>query len=287
MWNRLAMGLAVVSLAFGAGCATRGNPGPCIAATTLLGGIAGGVAGHQGEGETDEELAGAGAGALAGAVLGYLLCGESAPSVAAADIRVSPRDGDAPLRVNMAAAVVPPDAAVGYEWDLGDGASASGESLAHTYEKPGTYPVRVRITDGRGGVREAKTIVEVRAPVSAAPPQLRQRMVLRGLNFGFDSAQLAGDADQLVDVAGESLRSQPDVRVRIIGYTDATGADTYNQSLSERRADAVRRKLIAEGIAADRIEVEGRGESQPVASNETPDGQRQNRRVEFEILPTP
>ena len=44
---------------------------------------------------------------------------------------------------------------------------------------------------------------------------------------------------------------------------------------------------ISEGIPADRIEVEGRGESQPVAPNETPDGQRQNRRVEFEILPTP
>lgn len=289
MWNRLAMWVAVASLACGAGCATglgpRGNPGPCIAATTLLGGIAGGVAGNQGEGETDEKLAGAGVGALAGAVLGYLICGKGAPEVAAADIRVSPRDGDAPLRVDMAAAVVPADAAVGYEWDLGDGATASGETLAHVYEKPGRYPIRVRITDGRGGVREAQASVDVRAPVSAAPPQLRQRMVLRGLNFGFDSADLSGDADQLVDVAGESLRSQPDVRVRIIGYTDATGTDTYNQSLSERRADAVRRRLISEGIPADRIEVEGRGESQPVASNETPDGQRQNRRVEFEVLP--
>jgi OmpA-OmpF porin, OOP family len=283
----LSMWVAGALLAFAAGCTTPGNPGPCIAATALLGGVAGAVAGHQGEGETDEELAGAGIGAVAGTALGYLVCGGWKPAVESAEIRVSPRDGDAPLRVNMAAIATPPDAATGYAWELGDGGSASGANVTHVYEKPGTYPVRVRIADGRGGVREGKAIVEVRAPVSAPPPEtaLRRRVVLRGLNFAFDSAQIAEDAEALVTVASEALREQPDLRVRIVGHTDATGTDDYNLALSQRRADAVRARLESEGISADRLEVEGRGEAQPVAGNETDDGKRQNRRVEFEILP--
>src|SRR5262245_2041425 len=154
----LAMWMAGGLLAFATGCTTTGNPGACIAATTLVGGIAGAVAGHQGEGETDEELAGAGIGGVTGAALGYLICGGWKPGVETAEIRVTPRDGDAPLRVNMSAVATPPDAPTGYVWDLGDGGSGQGEALVHTYEKPGTYPVRVKISDGRGGVREAKAI---------------------------------------------------------------------------------------------------------------------------------
>jgi outer membrane protein OmpA-like peptidoglycan-associated protein len=69
------------------------------------------------------------------------------------------------------------------------------------------------------------------------------------------------------------------------GHTDAIGSDAYNQSLSERRAEAVRRYLINGGITPERIRTEGFGESRPVASNETDEGRAQNRRVELRVLP--
>jgi OmpA-OmpF porin, OOP family len=73
------------------------------------------------------------------------------------------------------------------------------------------------------------------------------------------------------------------LRARIAeGHTDSQGDDAYNQELSERRAGAVRQYLIETyGIAADRLEAEGFGESRPVADNETPEGRQQNRRVEL------
>jgi outer membrane protein OmpA-like peptidoglycan-associated protein len=69
------------------------------------------------------------------------------------------------------------------------------------------------------------------------------------------------------------------------GHTDTVGSAEYNQKLSERRADAVRRYLINGGIMPERIRTEGFGESKPVASNDTDEGRAQNRRVELRVLP--
>ena len=80
------------------------------------------------------------------------------------------------------------------------------------------------------------------------------------------------------------LERNKDVRIKIIGHTDSVGSDAANQKLSEGRAAAVREDLIKRGILADRIEAEGRGESQPVDTNETEEGRQNNRRVEIEIL---
>jgi outer membrane protein OmpA-like peptidoglycan-associated protein len=84
----------------------------------------------------------------------------------------------------------------------------------------------------------------------------------------------------------ESLRKYPDTRVQVIGHTDSTGSAAYNQNLSERRAAAVAAVLIEGGVAPSRIQTIGRGETQPIASNQTPEGRAQNRRVEIVILPT-
>jgi outer membrane protein OmpA-like peptidoglycan-associated protein len=89
----------------------------------------------------------------------------------------------------------------------------------------------------------------------------------------------------VLDEAIRILREENTVVVIAEGHTDATGSAAYNQKLSERRADAVRRYLVNGGIGAERIQTEGFGESRPVASNETADGRAQNRRVELRILP--
>ena len=105
-----------------------------------------------------------------------------------------------------------------------------------------------------------------------------------GLLFDFDSDAVKGSARaNLTDLAA-SLKKYPGTEVLIIGHTDATGTETYNQNLSERRAAAARAFLVSQGIASNRIRTQGLGESEPVASNDTASGQAQNRRVEVAIF---
>ncbi|CAN5540578.1 hypothetical protein BH10PSE14_BH10PSE14_13590 [soil metagenome] len=92
-----------------------------------------------------------------------------------------------------------------------------------------------------------------------------------------------GAIDKLRPLAGY-LKSEPGVRVAIDGYTDSRGSDAHNQALSERRAASVRSALDAMGVVRARFVVQGHGESNPVATNATPDGMRQNRRVEVTLL---
>ena len=80
------------------------------------------------------------------------------------------------------------------------------------------------------------------------------------------------------------MNENPEIRIRITGHTDNVGSDEANQKLSEGRANSVRDDLIRRGIAPERIEAEGKGESQPITTNDTEEGRAQNRRVEFVIL---
>lgn len=103
--------------------------------------------------------------------------------------------------------------------------------------------------------------------------------------FAVDSTALSGGLqNDLVSVAA-SLNRYPDTTVNVIGHTDNTGAASYNQDLSQRRAQAVASVLINSGVAPQRIRSIGRGEDAPIASNLTPEGRQQNRRVEIIITP--
>ena len=123
------------------------------------------------------------------------------------------------------------------------------------------------------------------APPPPPPPAARKRIVLRGVHFDFDKATIRADARPVLDEAIRILGQEGLIAVIAEGHTDAIGSTEYNQKLSERRADAVRRYLVNGGIEPGRIRTEGFGESQPVASNDTADGRAQNRRVELRVLP--
>ncbi|TGX50279.1 OmpA family protein [Sphingomonas gei] len=102
--------------------------------------------------------------------------------------------------------------------------------------------------------------------------------------FRTDSADLRpGAIEKLRPLAGY-LRANPGVRVAIIGHTDSRGTDAHNQDLSERRADSVRSAFDEMGVTRARFRVEGHGEREPVATNNTPAGMRLNRRVEVTLL---
>lgn len=103
--------------------------------------------------------------------------------------------------------------------------------------------------------------------------------------FAVDSAALRPDLRRDLQTVASSLLSYPDTTIIVTGHTDNTGSAAYNQSLSERRAGAVSGELIANGVPARRVVARGAGLTQPVASNATPQGRAQNRRVEIVIRP--
>ncbi|HUX35155.1 MAG TPA: OmpA family protein [Gemmatimonadaceae bacterium] len=105
-----------------------------------------------------------------------------------------------------------------------------------------------------------------------------------GLLFGFDSEQILSDAATNLHNLAVSLNQYPNTDVLIVGHTDASGTTDYNQALSERRAQAASDYLISQGVAASRLRTVGRGELEPVASNDTDAGRALNRRVEVAIF---
>jgi OOP family OmpA-OmpF porin len=109
------------------------------------------------------------------------------------------------------------------------------------------------------------------------------------VNFDYDKADIKAEFAPVLDEGAQTLQDNPEVRISIEGHTDSIGSDSYNQRLSERRADAVKQYLVEKGVSADRLETRGYGESQPVAPNTTPEGadnpegRAMNRRAELKV----
>lgn len=119
-------------------------------------------------------------------------------------------------------------------------------------------------------------------PPATAP--MKKRLILRGVNFDFDKADIRDDARPVLDEAIDTLQEAGSVRVAVEGHTDSVGNEAYNEGLSVRRARAVAGYLADGGISSARLDISGFGESRPVASNDTADGRAQNRRVELNII---
>lgn len=103
--------------------------------------------------------------------------------------------------------------------------------------------------------------------------------------FATDSASLRSDLVRDLRTVAANLQAYPNTSVQVVGHTDNTGEAAYNQDLSQRRAQSVAAVLIDSGVSPARVRSYGRGEDQPVASNLTPQGRAQNRRVDIVILP--
>ncbi len=101
------------------------------------------------------------------------------------------------------------------------------------------------------------------------------------VHFATDSADLTAEDKAVLDKAAGAMQSNPNVYLRLEGYTDSTGSDTHNLSLSERRAIAVADYLKAKGIQGKRLTGEGFGPANPTDTNNTAGGKADNRRVEL------
>jgi len=104
--------------------------------------------------------------------------------------------------------------------------------------------------------------------------------------FDFDKATLKQGGKDRIDAEITKLGQVDLNSVIAIGHTDSIGSDAYNQKLSQRRAQAVKDYMVSKGVSADRIQIKGMGESQPVADNKSKEGRAKNRRVEIEFNAT-
>ena len=120
--------------------------------------------------------------------------------------------------------------------------------------------------------------------VQINPVKKGEVFIMKNMFFATNKTRILSISEQSLQDLFMYLERNPEVRIRIIGHTDNIGKDAANQKLSEGRAKAVRDDLIERGVAPERIQAEGRGESQPIDTNDTEEGRQNNRRVEIEIL---
>lgn len=134
-------------------------------------------------------------------------------------------------------------------------------------EPGGEATIKVQMSTGKVKVSEAAIVI------------------LDKVYFETDKDVIKPESFPLLDQVAAIFKSHPEIKkVEISGHTDSQGKDAYNLDLSDRRAKSVRQYLINKGIAAERMDAKGYGETKPIATNSTASGRAQNRRVEFNIL---
>jgi len=179
------------------------------------------------------------------------------------------------------------------EIDQGVGAVATSGSKEVCPKETTQYLLTATGTGGT--VYEAATVtVNPPAPPPAPPPpavapvpvpagQVMDRLTLH-INFDTNKADIRKADIPELEKAVAFVKKYPDSKVAVEGYTDDRGSDKYNQGLSERRAQAVKKYLVDKGEKADRITAVGKGEADPVGDNKTEKGRFENRRVEVLII---
>jgi outer membrane protein OmpA-like peptidoglycan-associated protein len=183
--------------------------------------------------------------------------------------------------------------------------SSSGDCVRTTFRDSTEYPQECgyeRVVETAAEVESGAsgtdvTIVESAGVVKgdeviAVTDVAITEVTVNNVEFAFDSAELSPAYKAELDTASEFLRPHRSLlrqglaHLDVVGYTDSRGNDAYNQKLSERRAQAVADYLVEQDPSrASFIRVIGRGEADPIASNATEAGRRQNRRVVLEVVP--
>ena len=125
------------------------------------------------------------------------------------------------------------------------------------------------------------------APEAAKPKPVAEKVTFAAdVLFDFDKSDIKPEGrSKLDDLAGKMKTINLEV-VIAIGHTDSIGTDAYNQKLSVRRAESVKKYLASKGVEGNRIYTEGKSFKQPVASNKTKEGRAKNRRTEIEVIGT-
>ncbi|MCK5186080.1 MAG: OmpA family protein [Deltaproteobacteria bacterium] len=310
--------LLVILLLVFSGCASMSKRTKCVCASAAAGaGVGAGlgaIVGFQGDRDSGEGAAvGVAVGGLVGGALGLILCkGEELDS-----------DGDGvpdsidecpntPIGVEVDAKGCPidsdgdgvpdyldkcPNTPKGVKVDAkGCPIDSDGDGVPDYLDKCPNTPKGCKVdkdgcpidSDG-DGVPDCldkcpNTPRDTKVDKNGCPIVGEELLILHGIKFAFDSAKISDDSKAILEVAVTTLKRNPKMKVEIEGHTDSIGTAEYNLGLSQRRADAVQDHLISEGIGAERLQAVGKGEADPLVSNELKEGRAKNRRVEFVVI---
>lgn len=141
---------------------------------------------------------------------------------------------------------------------------------------------QLKLSEEQLAAREAQ-IRKLQDELKAKQTERGTLVTLGDVLFDVDKSDLKSTGVRDVQKLASFLNENPERQLMVEGYTDSTGAASYNQQLSQRRAESVLRALTHAGVNAQRIQVVGYGQQYPVASNDTASGRAQNRRVEVTI----
>ena len=250
----------------------------CAAAGALFGGAGMAVVADK---NSDSAAVG---GALVGAALGMILCSDE-EEVAAAPM----------VKEEVAACTTTPPAgalldAQGCAFDTdGDGVVDGIDLCASTPAGVAVDRVGCPLDSDRDGVADYQDLCPA-TPLGTVvnsdgcPLSGQKLLSLTGVNFATNSAVLTADAKSILEDAVTLLKSTDSVlEVRVEGHTDSRGAESYNQALSQKRAESVVAYLVSRGVSESSLIPVGMGESNPIANNDTKAGRAANRRVDFVV----
>jgi OmpA-OmpF porin, OOP family len=160
--------------------------------------------------------------------------------------------------------------------------------VASDHAKTKLLRALVKATGGALTVNDQISIRQTPGAARQLPSTLQEKLdrQLRGrrVEFSSGSTRLMAESNQVLDDLIAILRSEPETIIEIRGHTDSQGDEEKNLTLSQRRADAVKKYLVEKGIAANQLKTHGYGASRPISEDESPRAQQQNRRIEFRVL---
>lgn len=194
------------------------------------------------------------------------------------------------LITSIAAGVLFASSAIAYEGGManesyvGDSAGKNVMDSSGNCVRTSSWKVE-DMTVECGAEPPAPEVVETPPPPPPPVVMYEKTTMSTSALFDFDSDVLKEEGKVALQALGDDIKSKSGkvVDIDIIGHTDSTGPEDYNQGLSERRAQSVADYIIAEGIDASIIDVSGEGESNPIASNDTREGRAENRRVDVNV----
>jgi len=171
--------------------------------------------------------------------------------------------------------------AAAYCWVHGDG-DADGDGVPDSRDQCPNTPKGVKVDAAGCPIVAVVAVVVVEEVVIVK----EETIVVRDVHFEFNSARLtAADKEKLNVIATRLKKDAANAQLKVTGYTDSVGKEAYNLKLSKERAHSVVEYLISSGIPRSQfVSVAGAGESNPVASNQTPEGRALNRRTEIKII---
>lgn len=115
-------------------------------------------------------------------------------------------------------------------------------------------------------------------------PVVKRTFILKNMFFATNKTDILPQSETDLQTLYEFLSENPNARIRIVGHTDSVGSDESNMRLSQGRSASVKNEMVKRGIDANRIETDGKGESEPIDTNDTEEGRQNNRRVEVQVL---